>query len=191
MATPSTEFTAHQTDIPGLIVFDVTSIEDERGWFQEKFQKAKLTAAGMAENFQSVQTNISYNKKRGVARGVHAEPWDKYISVVQGRVFVAYIDLRAGDTFGRTATMEVDNNKAVFIPRGVGNSFQTLEDNTYYIYSVSAHWSPELYSQYLAVNMFDPALGFDWPIPKEQATVSERDMNLPLLKDIGPVDANG
>jgi len=49
MAVATTEFTAHKTEIPGLIVFDVTSIGDERGWFQEKFHRAKLIAAGMPE----------------------------------------------------------------------------------------------------------------------------------------------
>lgn len=184
----TTEFTAHQTEIPGLIVFDVTSIEDDRGFFQEKFQQEKLVAAGFPANFKAVQTNISYNAQKGVARGVHAEPWDKYISVVKGRIFVAYVDLRAGETFGKTVTLEVDKNKAVFVPKGVGNSFQTLEDDTYYIYTVTAHWSQELYSQYLAVNMADPELGIEWPIPLvDQAIVSDRDKSVPLLKDITPI----
>ena len=46
MATPTTEFTTHQTYIPGLLIFDVSSVGDERGYFQEKYQKAKLVAAG-------------------------------------------------------------------------------------------------------------------------------------------------
>ena len=99
MAVPTTEFTAHQTEIPGLLIFDVTSIGDERGWFQEKYQRAKLVAAGLPDDFTVVQTNVSYNKEAGVIRGIHAEPWDKYISVVCGKIFVAYVDLRAGDSF--------------------------------------------------------------------------------------------
>ena len=35
----TTEFIAHKTSIEGLIFFDVTYIEDERGYFQEKYQK--------------------------------------------------------------------------------------------------------------------------------------------------------
>jgi len=79
MAVATTEFTAHETEIPGLLVFDVTSIGDERGWFQEKFHQAKLEAAGMPANFRVVQNSVSYNKQAGVTRGFHAEPWDKYI----------------------------------------------------------------------------------------------------------------
>ncbi len=188
MAAPTTEFTAHETEIPGLIIFDVTSIEDDRGYFQEKYQKAKLVAAGMLESFQLVQTNISYNKTRGVARGLHAEPWFKYISVTNGKVFVAYVDLRKGPNFGKVVTAEVDKNKAVFVPIGVANSFQALTDDTYYIYSVSAHWSQELYDKYVSLNMTDPALGISWPIPMDEVTVSERDRSHPMLKDVKPME---
>lgn len=188
MAIPTTEFTAHQTSIPGLLVFDVTSIGDERGWFQEKFHRAKLVAAGLPADFQVVQTNISYNKEKAVARGLHAEPWDKYISLVHGLAFVAYVDLRAGANFGKVVSLQIDNNKAVFVPRGVANSYQTLEEDTYYIYSVNDHWSPELYDKYVSINMADPDLKINWPIPISEAIVSERDRSHPKLSDIKPVE---
>lgn len=188
MATPTTEFTAHKMDIPGLLTFDVTAVGDERGWFQEKYQRAKLVAAGMPEAFTVVQTNVSYNKEAGVARGLHAEPWEKYISVIKGRAYVAYVDLRAGENFGKVVTAEIDNNKAVFVPQGVANSYQTLEEDTYYIYSVSDHWSQELYGKYVSVNMADPDLKINWPIDIRQAIVSERDRNHPMLKDIHPME---
>src|SRR3989344_5446261 len=189
MAVPTTEFTSHQTEIPGLLVFDITAVGDERGWFQEKYQRAKLVAAGMSADFTVVQTNVSYNKEEGVARGLHAETWEKYISVVKGRAFVAYVDLRAGDNFGKVVSLEIGNNKAIFVPQGVANSYQTLEEETYYIYSVSAHWSQELYDKYVSVNMSDPQLKISWPISMDQAIVSERDRNHPMFKDIKPMQA--
>lgn len=191
MAVPTTEFTTHQTDIPGLLIFDVTSIGDERGWFQEKFHQEKLAAAGMPADFKVVQNSVSYNQQRGVTRGFHAEPWDKYISVVTGKVFSAYLDLRKGDTFGRVVTLEIDNNKAVFLPEGVANSFQTLTEDTYYIYSVNAHWSAEKYDEYVFVNLTDPTANVNWPIPLDQAIMSERDKNHPLLESIKPMEING
>ena len=188
MAVPTTEYTGHPTDIPGLIIFDVTSIGDDRGWFQEKYHQQKLIAAGLPEDFQVVQTNVAYNKDVGVARGFHAEPWDKYISVASGRIFVAYVDLRAGSNFGKLVTLEVDKNKAVFIPKGVGNSYQTLTEDVYYIYSVNDHWSADKYGVYPAMNMADPQLKVAWPISIDQAIVSERDRGLPNLSDIKPVE---
>jgi dTDP-4-dehydrorhamnose 3,5-epimerase len=183
MAVPTTEVTAHQTDIPGLIVFDVTKVGDERGYYQETFQQAKLVAAGLPESFAPVQVNVSYNKQAGVTRGFHAEPWDKYISVVKGKVFAAYVDLRDGDSYGKTVTVEINPTTCVYLPQGVGNSFQTLEDDTYYLYSVNAHWSAELYNEYCFANLADPEIGVDWPIPLDTAVMSERDRNHPLLKD--------
>src|SRR3989344_4660000 len=190
MAAPTTEFKLTETAIPGLLVFDVTSIGDDRGWVQEKYQQAKLTTAGLPANFSVVQTNVSYNQEKGVARGLHAEPWEKYISVVKGRAFVAYVDLRAGGNFGKVVTLEVDNNKAVFVPLGVANSYLTLDEDTYYIYSVTAHWSQEFYDKYISVNMADPVLNIEWPIAIEKAVVSERDRNHPFLKDIQSMEAN-
>jgi dTDP-4-dehydrorhamnose 3,5-epimerase len=116
MTAATTEVTGHETEIPGLLVFDVTSVGDDRGYFQEKFQKAKLVAAGMPESFDVVQNSLSYNKDTGVTRGFHAEPWDKYISVVTGKVFCAYLDLRTGESFGKVVTVEITPEKAVFLP---------------------------------------------------------------------------
>jgi dTDP-4-dehydrorhamnose 3,5-epimerase len=186
MATPTTEFTAHQTDIPGLLIFDVTNVGDERGYFQEKYQKAKLVAAGMPQAFNVVQNSLSFNKEAGVTRGFHAEPWDKYISVVTGKVFSAYVDLRQGDTFGKVATVEITPNVTIFLPQGVANSFQTLEE-TYYLYSVNAHWSAANYEEYCFVNLADPDLNIEWPIPLSQAIISDRDRQHPPLKDIEPL----
>jgi len=183
MAVPTTEVTAHETDIPGLIIFDVTAVRDDRGYYQETYQKQKLVAAGMPDSFNVVQTSTSYNKLAGVTRGFHAEPWDKYLTVLKGKVFAAFVDLRAGESFGKTVTVEVQPETAVFLPKGVGNSFQTLEDDTFYLYSVNAHWSAELYDEYCFANLADPAIGIKWPIPLDQAVMSERDRNHPLLKD--------
>lgn len=184
----TTEFTAHPTDIPGLIFFDVTYVGDDRGYFQEKYQKAKLVAAGIPESFTVVQNSLSYNKQQGVTRGFHAEPWDKYISVVTGKVFAAYVDLRAGNSFGKVATIEITPNTAVFLPQGVANSFQTLEPDTYYLYSVNAHWSADNYEKYCFVNLADQQLAVQWPIPLEEAIMSDRDRNHPGLKDIQPLE---
>lgn len=183
MAVPTTEVTARATDIPGLLIFDVTRVEDERGYYQETYQKAKLVAAGMPESFTVVQTSTSYNKTAGVTRGFHAEPWDKYLTVIKGKVFAAWVDLREGESYGKTATVEVTPGVAVFVPQGVGNSFQVLEDDTYYLYSVSAHWSADLYDEYCFANLADPEIGIKWPIPLDQAIMSERDQNHPLLKN--------
>jgi dTDP-4-dehydrorhamnose 3,5-epimerase len=189
MGVPTTEVTGHTTDIPGLLIFDVTQVGDERGYFQEKYQKAKLVAAGLPEDFTIVQNSVSYNKKAGVIRGFHAEPWDKYISVITGKVFCAYVDLRKGDSFGKVVTVEITPTVTVYLPRGVANSFQTLEDDTYYHYSVNKHWSADDYDKYCFANLADPEIGIKWPIALDKAVMSDRDKNHPMLKDVKPLEA--
>ena len=184
----TTEFTAHQTEIPGLIFFDVSQVTDERGSFQEKYQKAKLVAAGMPESFEVVQNSLSFNKQAGTTRGFHAEPWDKYISVVTGRAFAAYVDLRKGPNFGKVATITITPNVTVFLPQGVANSFQTLDDDTYYLYSVNAHWSADNYEKYCFVNLGDPTLAVKWPIALDKAIMNDRDKGHPMLKDVKPME---
>jgi dTDP-4-dehydrorhamnose 3,5-epimerase len=187
MAVPTTEVTGHETAIPGLLVFDVTSVGDERGWFQEKFHKAKLVAAGLPETFNVIQNSLAFNKK-GVTRGFHAEPWDKYVSIVNGEAFVAYVDLRKGDSFGTVVTLTLNPEKAVFVPAGVGNSYQCLTDDLYYLYSVNQHWTPDAYERYSFVNLADPTLNVQWPIALDSAILSEKDRNHPLLKDVKPLE---
>lgn len=186
----TTEYTAHQTSIPGLLFFDVTQVDDARGFFQEKYQKAKLVAAGMPESFTVVQNSLSYNKDAGVTRGFHAEPWEKYITVVKGKAFGAWVDLRKGESFGRVETFEITPNTAVFLPRGVGNAFQTLEPETYYLYSVNSHWSADNYDQYCFVNLADSEINMNWPISLDTSVLSERDKNHPALKEITPLELN-
>ena len=182
----TTEFTARATNIPGLLVFDMNVVADERGYYQENYQKAKLVAAGLPPNFDVVQTNVSYNKFRGVTRGFHAEPWEKYISMVKGRVFGAWVDLRAGDSFGQVFTTEITPRKAIFLPRGVANAFQVLEDDSYYLYSVNDHWSADKYELYTFVNLADSNLNIQWPIPLSDAIINDRDRGHPMLSNAKP-----
>ena len=107
---------------------------------------------------------MSFNAEVGVTRGIHAEPWDKYISLAHGRAFAAIVDLRTGPTFGRVETIELHPGNAIFVPRGCGNSYQTLTPDVVYTYLVNEHWSPD--ARYTLVQAFDPALGIDWPIPE-------------------------
>ncbi len=179
---PTTEFKIKETEIPGLLEIDVSLVEDERGYFQEKFQQAKLIAAGFPKDFLPVQQSLSYNKAAGVTRGFHAEPWEKYINIITGKAFGAYVDLRPGPSFGKIVTIQLNPTKAVFLPRGVANSFQTLTSDVYYSYLVNEHWTPE--AKYQAVNLSDPEININWPINLNDAIISEKDKNLPMLKEI-------
>lgn len=185
MSTLGKELAVRPTDIPGFFIIDLTLHGDQRGWFKENYQKAKMGALGLPA-FEIVQNNFSYNEEKGIARGLHAEPWEKFISVANGRVFGAWVDIRKGPSFGKTLTVEITPDIAVFVPRGVANGYQTLEEKVVYTYLVNEHWSPE--SKYTFVNMFDPEVGIEWPIAEADSIISDKDKAQPMLKDVIPME---
>jgi dTDP-4-dehydrorhamnose reductase len=173
-----------ETAIPGLLVADLPVHGDSRGWFKENWQREKMTAAGLPD-FGPVQNNISFNDEVGTTRGIHAEPWDKWVSVATGRIFGAWVDLREGPSFGKVFTTEIDPSKAIFVPRGVGNSYQTLEPDTAYAYLVNDHWSPD--AEYSFLNLADETAAIQWPIPLADVEVSAKDLAHPRLADVTPI----
>lgn len=179
------ELAITESPIPGLYIINLVVHGDNRGWFKENYQKAKMEALGLP-TFVPVQNNFSYNEEVGVTRGLHAEPWEKYISVANGKVFGAWVDLRKGPSFGKTFTAEITPDIAVFVPRGVANGYQTLTPHVTYTYLVNEHWSPE--ASYTFVNLFDVDLAIQWPISREQCIVSEKDGTHPALKNVTPME---
>jgi dTDP-4-dehydrorhamnose reductase len=178
------DVSVERTPVPGLLVVRLDLRADDRGWFVEAWQRAKMTALGLPD-FGPVQANIAHNTARGTTRGLHAEPWDKLVTVASGAAYGAWVDLREGAAFGTTFAVGLEPGVAVFVPRGVGNGYQTLVDGTSYTYLVNDHWRPDL--DYLAVDPADPALAIAWPVPPAERVMSERDRTAPPLADVTPV----
>jgi dTDP-4-dehydrorhamnose 3,5-epimerase/reductase len=181
------ELAISQTSIPGLLLISLDVRADNRGWFKENWQREKMMELGLPD-FAPVQNNISFNNRVGAIRGIHAEPWDKLVSLASGRIFGAWVDLRTGDGFGRCFTVEMGPETAVFVPRGVGNAYQTLTEQTAYCYLVNDHWKPAARESYIFVNLADETLAINWPIPLEQAELSDADKAHPRLADVTPVE---
>lgn len=174
MSLPSLE----TTPIPGLVVVRLDRRDDSRGFFKENWQREKMVAIGLPD-FGPVQNNVSFNSDRGVTRGIHTEPWDKFISLATGRIFGAWVDMREGPSFGTTFSLEMDTAVAVFVPRGVGNSYQVLEDATAYTYLVNEHWRAGV--AYPALALDDASVAIPWPIPLAEAIISDKDQHNPTL----------
>ena len=173
------------TPIEGLLVVTLPVHADSRGWFKEGWQRAKMVAAGLPD-FRPVQMNVSHNDDAGTIRGIHAEPWDKLVGLVAGRAFGAWVDLREGHGFGTTFTLEMGLDQAVFVPRGVGNSYQALSDDTTYTYLTTAHWSPDARDRYTYLNLFDPTAAIGWPLQPRPGQVSDADQHHPMLAAVQP-----
>lgn len=178
------ELRISKTSIPDMLVIDLVLHGDDRGWFKEGFQQEKLEKLGFPKDFTIVQNNVSSNRDVGVTRGIHAEPWNKFITLTRGLAHIAIVDLREGPTFGVVEQLTLTPARAMYVPKGCANSYQTLTTDVEYSYLVDSHWSED--AKYKHLSMFDPVLSLDWPIPLENAIISDKDRNHSLLSEITP-----
>lgn len=175
--------TVEETSLPGLLLVNLDIFPDERGSFREVWQAEKMEALGLPQ-LHPVQCNISETVYGGL-RGIHADPWDKYVHVAYGTAFVALVDLREGEpTFGKYLTFEASPSRAIFVPKGFGNSIQATSEKVVYVYLVTAHWKPGL--TYPAVAFDDPDLAIPWPIGGEKAIISDKDRKNPTMRQAYP-----
>src|SRR5579862_3323256 len=84
---------AHKTKFDGMLIFDLNIFEDPRGRFTEVWQTEAMQHMGLP-SLEPKQLGISHSR-RGTIRAIHAEPYDKIVHVVRGRMFCAMVDLRA------------------------------------------------------------------------------------------------
>jgi dTDP-4-dehydrorhamnose 3,5-epimerase len=169
-----------ESSIAGLYEVTLDVNVDDRGSFREAYQRAKLTALGLPD-LGVVQWNVSTNKKKGTLRGIHAEPWDKFIHLLSGRAYAAIVDLRPDSpTFRQYESFTLTPDNAIYVSRGLGNSYQTLTNNVIYGYLVNQHWSPD--AQYTLISYRDPELAIPWPV--SPAIVSEKDESHPPLSQL-------
>ena len=169
--------------IPGVLLIEIESVDDERGFFARTYCVDTLRAAGAA--FGEIrQTSVSYNRERGTLRGLHwqAEPKQeaKIVHVSAGRIFDVIVDLRrdsAGycDWFG--VELDARRHDAVLIPAGCAHGFLTLEPDCTVEYAMDADYAPEFAR---GCGWDDPAFGIAWPFVP--TVMSERDRTWPNFK---------
>ena len=131
------------------------------------------------------RTTSRSTRRAGTTRGIHAEPWDKCVSVATGRIFGAWVDLREGDSFGAVFTAELDPSRAIFVPRGVGNAYQTLETRPATPTSSTTTGRPR--PTYTFLNLADETAAIAWPIPLDRRRdLREGPPPDPRLADVDP-----
>jgi dTDP-4-dehydrorhamnose 3,5-epimerase len=165
--------------LPGAFLVHLERIEDERGWNARMWCERELEEQGLASQF--VQSNAIHNRRRGTVRGMHYQVAPmaeaKLFRVVRGSIYDVIVDLREDSrTRGRWTSVELHggDDLLLYVPHGFGQGFQTLEDDTDLIYSVTAFHSPE-HSR--GFRHDDPAFAIEWPLPV--STISEKDQRWP------------
>ena len=172
--------------IPDVKVLIPEKHGDPRGFFSETYSRRALAQAGVDTEF--VQDNHSLSARRGTVRGLHfqAPPraQDKLVRVVRGSIFDVAVDLRrSSPTYGRhvSVVLSADAWNEILVPVGFAHGFMTLEPDTEVIYKVSDYYAPD-HDRGLLWN--DPALGIPWPLPEQDAVLSDKDREQPGFAEL-------
>lgn len=178
----SGNFTFTQTSIDGVIIVDVKTYGDDRGYFMETYKRPDFVAGGIDVDF--VQDNQSSSTK-GVLRGLHFQinhPQSKLVRVVSGEVFDVCVDLREGSpTYGKWegVVLSAENKRQFFVPRGFAHGFLVLSDTAEFCYKCDDVYHPNDEGGYM---YNDPAFGIEWPQVDCEINLSEKDRKHPAFK---------
>lgn len=176
-----------ETALAGVKLIHPTVLRDERGYFLELSNAARLAQAGITDTF--VQVNLS-RSRRGVVRGLHYQfpTWQaKLVSVLDGEVVDVAVDLRRGSvTFGRSfqATLSAANARQMFIPEGFAHGFAVLSESALVHYECTR---PYIGEEDRTLLWNDPTLGIDWPL--DDPILSEKDRRGQKLSDASHLES--
>jgi dTDP-4-dehydrorhamnose 3,5-epimerase len=173
------------TPLEGCFVISPRVFNDDRGYFFESYNTQKFNDAAGAE-IDFVQDNQSFSTK-GVLRGLHLQKGEhaksKLVRVTLGEVLDVAVDVRKGSkTFGQyfSVLLSDTNHQQFFIPRGFAHGFIVLSDTAIFQYKCDNYYNKASEG---GLHYADPALGIDWGLPAESLLVSDKDKELPFLKN--------
>lgn len=173
MSTP--RFNFQKTSLKGVLVVHRKTINDSRGFFSRFYCADELKEAGMRKGI--AQINHTRTEAKGTVRGLHFQQPPhaevKMVSCLKGKIFDLAVDLRQGSpTFlsWHGEILSEENLRSMLIPEGFAHGFQTLEENCELLYLHTEAYCPNAED---ALNVADPRLGIEFPLPIAQ--ISDRD----------------
>ncbi len=174
------------TRLPGALVVEPAVHGDERGFFVETYRREWHDALGLSPNEEFIQDNQS-RSRRGVLRGMHFHVGDgvaKLVRCARGTIVDVIVDVRHGSpTYGQWEAHELsdENHCQLYVPVGFAHGFCVVSDVADVIYKQTAYYDPVVER---GIAYDDPAIGIEWPLPKAELVVSERDAVAPTLAEI-------
>ncbi len=147
-----------KTKFKDLFLIKNTAHKDQRGYFKELIRENKLK-----KKFPFLV--MSYSKKN-VVRGLHIQtkkPQGKFVTVMKGKIFDVALDLRKkSKTFGKiySCVLSEKNSNSIFIPPGFAHGFQSLDRETYVIYSCTKYRDKK---SEITIDLNDKNLKIKWP----------------------------
>ena len=173
-----------ETSLPGVLIVEPKVFPDARGFFVETYQRERYHALGLTAEF--VQDNLSFST-RGVLRGVHCQnphSQGKLVQVLQGEVWDVAVDIRRSSPyFGKwtAVTLSSETRNQFYVPPGFAHGFCVLSETALFAYKCTDYYHP---GAEVGFRWDDPEVGIAWPVI--EPILSEKDEQLPLLREIAP-----
>jgi dTDP-4-dehydrorhamnose 3,5-epimerase len=146
-------------------------LKDKRGYFQKIFSGEY--------NFQEQYFSLSnFNTLRGIHFQTPPYDHDKLVYCISGKALDLIIDLRLGSPNYlkyKTLVLEEEKTQALFIPKGFGHGFLSMDDKTILVYNTSTTYNNKHDSGILW-----SSIGYDWPV--DNPIVSDRDNDFVKLR---------
>ena len=177
-----------QTRLPGVAILTPRRFGDNRGFFAETWNRARMEEAGIDLDF--VQDNHSVSAQAGTLRGLHYQSpphaQAKLVRCGRGALYDVAVDIRHGSpTFGHWVGVDLtaENGRQLLIPAGFLHGFVTRVPDTEIVYKCSDYYAPECDG---AVRWDDPGIGIDWALGETDPILSDKDAAAPTLAETAP-----
>lgn len=174
----------NETKLRGAFVVEIERLKDKRGFFARSWCQKEFQEHGL--NRRLVQANISFNRTKGMVRGMHyqiaSHEEAKLVRCTRGAIYDVIIDLRPDSaTYKKWIGVELtaDNHKMLYVPEGFAHGYQTVHDDTEVCYQVSEFYSPE---SERGVRWNDPIFEIRWPVT-DNVEISDKDKGWPDYTD--------
>ena len=174
-----------ETNLEGCFIIEPRVIYDERGYFMESFNERTFQER-VGESIHFVQDNQSFSSK-GVLRGLHyqtgSQAQAKLVRVLTGSVLDVVVDIRPNSrSYGHyvAEVLSAENRKQIFVPAGFAHGFVVLSETATLFYKCDNFYHKESEG---GIIFNDPELNIDWGEESKDWIISEKDKNLPLLKN--------
>jgi len=171
-----------ETKIKGAFVLLDEFKEDSRGGFCKLYNEEIFKSNNLDFHPKEIYYNFS---NKNVIRGMHFQspPYDhkKLIKCISGKILDVFLDIRKeSPTYLKydIITLNENDGKSIFLPKGIAHGFLSLEENTIVLYNVSTVYNSN-YDKGILWNSF----GFNWPCTSP--IISKRDQsfdNINLFK---------
>lgn len=178
-----------ELEIKGVILIVLKPNFDDRGFFMRTYDSEIFKQHSLKNSW--LQENHSRNLKKNTLRGLHfcLNPYteSKLIRCIRGKVYDVHVDLRKDSaTFGKwgSVILSEEDQKWLYLPKGMAHGFCTLEDNSELLYKHDIVYNNQ-YDSGILWN--DPDLRIEWP--GTDPVISEKDSKLMSLKDF--IKVNG